>query len=310
MSNFSLAMGRVGMSIKKTSPTLALTAGVAGLCATVVLSSRATLKAQDVVVEHKKNVETTFEAFEAVRGQKDEKGEFKYSEEDFKKDQLTIWSKSAVAMLKLYGPSIILGGLSIAAIASSHKMMNARVASLSAAYQIAQSAFERYRESIQDELGIDLEKEFHTKAEASAAKVDADEEAYVDEDRSKKLKKEYEKHGATNARLFCAGTTTAWRPNLSENMIFLNAQQNYFNDKLVKTGYVFLNEVYEALGFERTSAGQVVGWVFTGDEGSKNFVDFGINQGDETTKALLNETIEPQDVFLDFNVDGVMYDCI
>lgn len=310
MSNISLATGRFGMSLKKHAPNIGMAGGVIGLCATVVLSSRATLKAQDVVTEHKDLVTGTRETFEKVEGQKDEKGELKYSAEDFQKDQVVIWSKTAVAMLKLYGPALVVGTLSIAAIASSNKALNGRIAAVSAAYQVADSALGRYRDKIKDELGIDIEKELFAKAESSAAKVAAEDEAYEDEDRSKSKRQEIEKHGATHSRIFQAGTSNAWRPNVAENMVFLRTQQNYFNDKLVKNGYVFLNEVYDALGLERTSAGQIVGWVFTGDEGSNNFVDFGLDQGDETTKAVLQEIIEPSDIFLDFNVDGVMYDCI
>lgn len=308
MSTISLATGRFGMTLKKNAPSIGIAGGVVGLCATVVLSSRATLKAQSVVAEHKELVSGTRDTFEKFEGQKDENGEYKYSQEDFQKDQVVIWSKTAVAMLKLYGPAFVVGAVSIAAIASSHKALNGRIAALSAAYQVAESALVRYRDKVEEELGTDIEKELFSKTKASSAK--ADEEAYEDEDRSTNTKKKLEQHGGSHDRIFAEGTSNAWRGNVSENMVFLRTQQNFFNDQLVKKGYVFLNEVYDALGFDRTPAGQIVGWVFTGDEGSNNFVDFGLDQGDKTTEAILKEIIDPSDIFLDFNVDGVMYDCI
>ena len=93
------------------------------------------------------------------------------------------------------------------------------------------------------------------------------------------------------------------------NLSFLRSQQQYANDLLQSNGYLFLNEVYEMLGFKPTKAGQVVGWVYNpknpvGD----NFVDFGMRE-----VYRMNETsdfVEDWDraVMLDFNVDGNIFD--
>lgn len=307
MSKISLATGRFGLALKKNAPTIGVAGGVVGLVATVALSSYATLKAQDIVAEHKSNIAATIEAYELGHNKKNDDGTVVYSEEDLRKDQIVTWSKTAVAMFKVYGPAIIVGGLSIAAIAGGHRALSSRVGALSAAYQIADSALERYRDRVKEELGIDMEKELFAKSEVPAA---AEDEAYEDDDRSKKIKKNLERHPASHSRVFDSAASPAWRPSASENLIFLKTQQNYFNNKLQSTGYVFLNEVYEALGYDRTPAGQIVGWIFTGDEGSNNFVDFGLNQGDETTKAVIQEILDPNSFFLDFNIDGVIYDSI
>ena len=51
-----------------------------------------------------------------------------------------------------------------------------------------------------------------------------------------------------------------WSKDPEYNRIFLQAQQNYFNDKLKIKGYIFLNEVFEALGMQETKAGHNLGW--------------------------------------------------
>ena len=61
--------------------------------------------------------------------------------------------------------------------------------------------------------------------------------------------------------------------------MFLRAQQNYWNQMLVARGHVFLNEVYDALGIERTQAGSIVGWVIS--ENGDNFIDFRIFDGEK-----------------------------
>lgn len=88
-----------------------------------------------------------------------------------------------------------------------------------------------------------------------------------------------------------------WHNHPEYNLLFLRAQQNYANDLLRSRGHIFLNEIYDMLGFDRTSAGAVVGWVIDGS----GYVDFG------TFDA---QTTPTETITLDFNVDGVMYDKI
>ena len=86
-----------------------------------------------------------------------------------------------------------------------------------------------------------------------------------------------------------------WNSDESYNRFFLQAQQNYFNQKLLMKGFVFLNEIYETLGFECIPAGQLVGWLRNGKDG---YIDFKIDKD------------ENEDYTLDFNVDGVVHDKI
>lgn len=88
-----------------------------------------------------------------------------------------------------------------------------------------------------------------------------------------------------------------WHPNPEYTLLFLRAQENYFNDALHTRGHVFLNEVYDALYIQRTSEGAVVGWILDG-EGSDNYISFSMTP--EQDNSFL----------LDFNVDGIIYDKI
>ena len=91
--------------------------------------------------------------------------------------------------------------------------------------------------------------------------------------------------------------------------MFLHAQQEYFNNMLRARGHVFLNEVYDALGIQRTSAGSMVGWVMRKDGKGDNFIDFGIFDGDKPRARDFVNGYE-RSILLDFNVDGVIYDLI
>lgn len=84
-----------------------------------------------------------------------------------------------------------------------------------------------------------------------------------------------------------------WVPQVEHNLIFLKVQNNWADDLLNARGHIFLNEVYDMLGLARSKQGAIVGWFKT--EGS-NPVDFGISENEDGS------------IFLDFNVDGVIYD--
>ncbi len=63
-------------------------------------------------------------------------------------------------------------------------------------------------------------------------------------------------------------------------------------------GYIFLNEIYEDLGFESTETGNVVGWLLGNGD---SHVDFGIFRGDQTIDFVNGREAT---ILLDFNVDG------
>ena len=88
------------------------------------------------------------------------------------------------------------------------------------------------------------------------------------------------------------------------NRIFLQCQQNYANHLLQSRGHVFLNDVYDSLGLERSKAGAIVGWVRNGE--GDGYIDFGIF---EVQNSRFINQLE-RSIWLDFNVDGVVFDKI
>lgn len=92
-----------------------------------------------------------------------------------------------------------------------------------------------------------------------------------------------------------------WERRPEYNLLFLQSQQNWMNDRLQSRGHVFLNEVYDALGFKRTSAGAIVGWLRNW-ESEGGVIDFRIVDQQKENN--------PPSVKLDFNVEGIIYDKI
>ena len=99
-----------------------------------------------------------------------------------------------------------------------------------------------------------------------------------------------------------------WKDNAEWNLDFLRSTQKYLNSKLIRDGYLFLNDVYAELGFDKTDEGQLVGWIYDPDrtDSGDNSVSFGLY--DPSKGAVLGDFINGHEksVFLDFNVDGVI----
>jgi hypothetical protein len=78
-----------------------------------------------------------------------------------------------------------------------------------------------------------------------------------------------------------------WDTREANNELFLNAQANYLNNCLAVRGYLFLNDVYDALGFPRIPQGQLVGW-FHAD--GRSFLLRQMRYDDDSTEIEFNVT--------------------
>ena len=87
-------------------------------------------------------------------------------------------------------------------------------------------------------------------------------------------------------------------------------RQSEANDKLRDRGHLFLNEVYDMLGMQRSKAGNIVGWLYNPDDPDypgDGYVDFGIyDLYDETKRRFVNGY--EKSILLDFNVDGNIWE--
>lgn len=277
---------RTALHTQKHAPTLLFGGGVVGVVASTVLACRATLKLEEVLHEASNNLEI-------ARGLESPQ----YSDQDRKKDVAIIYTQSAVSVAKLYAPAIVLGGVSIAALTSSHNMLNRRNAALTAAYAAVEKGFREYRERVVDKYGEDADRELRFPTEKIT-------EINPETGRNHTVVHVAGDEPSIYARFFDA-YSTSWSKEPEYNMLFLRNQQNYANDMLKARGHLFLNEVYDMLGIERSSAGSVVGWVIS-EEGD-NYVDFGIFSGNTDNARNFIHGREGS-VLCDFNVDGVIYD--
>lgn len=286
-------VGRGLLHAQKNSPHLLFGVGVVGVVATAVLASKATLKLDEVLNDTQKDLEMAKLVLE------DNSDNERYTEDDYTKDVLLIQVKGAVKVAKLYAPALIAGGLSVAALTGSHVILTQRNLAVTAAYAALEKGYREYQQRVINELGEDRERELRYETVEKSTKTTVD-------GKSKTTKSLVPSGEHSMYARFFDEYNKNWCQTPEYNRMFLQSQQNWANELLKARGHVFLNEVYDMLGLDRSKAGQVVGWVNNGS--GDGYIDFGLFQDNERARMFVNG-LEPS-ILLDFNVDGVIYDKI
>lgn len=296
--------GRTGLILKKNSPTILMVLGIGGVIGTVVIACKATLNLEDVL---KKGSEK--QAFIKEGWEKAQNGEAEYedyTEQKHAMDVISTHVQTGADLLKLYGPALALGTISIGCLVGSHHILKGRNVALMAAYKAIDEGFQAYRKRVIEDKGEDAD--FAYRNNLKAEEVTATEVG--DDGKNHKIKKTIFAGDPTEHSIYARffdESCAEWSKSPEYNMAYLRSRQNYFNDMLRARGHVFLNEVYDALGIPRTDAGQVVGWVI-GKDGD-NYVDFGVfDRNNPGARAFVNGY--ERNILLDFNVQGVIYDLI
>lgn len=273
--NVRRSLNRQALILKKNSPHIFFGLGAGAMVTSTVMACKATLKLEETVTEFKEEVEME-------------------SETATGRDMAYIYTKHTTKIIRLYGPSAMVGIGGLALLTKSHVQLTKRNAALTAAYAALHKGFDAYRERVRDEVGVEREREIYHKSQLPDPEPDP----------LAPFKKELDPNKASIYMKCFDETNKNWRPSPEFNRTFLRAQQLSFNDLLHARGHVFLNEVYESLGFEHTGAGSFCGWSMYGD-GDK-YIDFGMY--DAASSRFING--DEHSIWLDFNVEGVITDLI
>lgn len=275
--------------------------GVIGVVTTTVMACKATMKLNDILDECKETRDKIVEVESNPEYQE------KYTQEDAKKDLAINYIQTGVKVAKLYAPSVALGTLSITCLLASHNVMQKRNAALSAAYLTVDKSFKEYKQRVIDRVGEEVEKEIRYGIKAEEVLTTIENEDGTETTVTETIKTMDPNLYSDYARFFDE-SSPYWQKDPEYNLMFLKSQQQYANDLLRAKGRLFLNDVYDMLGIDKTKAGQIVGWIYDPkNTKGDNFVDFGIyNMSNDRVRAFVNG-YEPT-ILLDFNVDGNIWD--
>lgn len=287
--------------VNANSPEIFLGVGIAMILGGCVLLHGATLKCEEVLADaedHKKQIEETAAKHPA-----------KYTDEDQKRDRALLCVHTVYKVGQVYGPSALLILSGIISILHSHGIMKKRQATLLAAYGALEETYRLYRKHVIEAIGEENERAIRLGKKHKFTIKELDEQGNEVEKKVEgyELKDRYdERLNSPYSKIFDE-TNDCWKGDPDLNRYYLLQVQSYFNDKLRRDGYVFLNDVYDELGFKKTPIGQISGWLKNGD--GDGFIDFGIcNSKNEEVRRFVNGY--EYSILLDFNVDGKIWDRI
>ena len=211
---------RVGFKFKKHSPEILVGAGVVGVVASAVMACKATTKLDDVLAETKDTVDKIHDVTE--HPEKIPEGK-EYTVEDSKKDLTIVYTQAGVKLVKLYGPAVVLGTVSIAAIIGGHHILRKRNIALAAAYTAVDKGFKEYRGRVLERFGEEVDRELRYNIKAKEI-----EKTVTDANGKETVVKETVDVADPNltsdyARFFDDGCT-GWTKDPEFNLMFLKDQ--------------------------------------------------------------------------------------
>ena len=136
-------------SMEKHSPEICIGMGIVSLVACTIFACKGTIKAKEALEEAEDNLDT-------IERAKENKEKINYSDEEYKKDKLTVLSNVGGELIRSYGPALILGITGIGLIVKGHNILQKRNVALIAAYEGVSAEYRKYREKTKKLLGEDV----------------------------------------------------------------------------------------------------------------------------------------------------------
>lgn len=311
LNSMSRKVHKFGFNVKKHSPEILAVTGTIGVVASAVMACKATTKLNDILEDSKEDIDLIHEKSEDI----DFCEKHDYTEEDTKKDLLIVYAQTGIKMVKLYGPSIALGTLSLGCLLQSSNILRKRNVALAAAYATVDKGFKQYRGRVVERFGDAVDRELRYNIKAKEV-----EEIVVNENGNETVVKKTinvvnQEDISEFGRKFSQYTVNRkgktilnpyWQPDNDYNLVFLKKQEQFANQILRSKGYLILNDVYDMLGLSPTKVGHIIGWIYCEDEANPmgdNYIDFGLNNND-----VLFSDEDESTLVLDFNVDGSIWE--
>lgn len=294
-------IGRVGLEATRHAPEILMGAGIIAGVGAIVAASRAGEKKAAITAENEKDIQY----IEKVN----ENNPDKYSEEEYHQALGRQTIKNYVRLGKLYITPVTLGAISAGCFLGSYRILSLRNAGLAAAFEIVNASYKKYRERFK-EIGGTPEEDMYLRHGIKPrweANANGDPKEFTKSPAVLDLPK-YLQDGKLSMYAEVFGSANPnWKRSESSNRFFLEKQEEWQNERLQARGYLFLNEVLKDLGFQPTTSGCIVGWVYgQGD----SFVSFGLDNPENfrsSDSRTDSNGFDPLPYVLDFNVDGEIY---
>lgn len=311
VSNLKAVVSLAKTTVIKYSPEILMGVGAVSFVGTVVAASKAAVKSQDILEDHKLELETI-----------EEFAENEEYEIDVKKERFIVYRNTGFSLAKEYAPATACAAISLSCFFGAFGILHKRYTTLAVAYSALEESFRLYRQRVIEDKGEEADLYYLTGAKPK--------EITVKDEEGKKTKVKqlilpdgsvaspyafkfgkYREDGTENEQ---------WRDDVILNRAFVLGQQRWFNVQLAERcvlnsdndvivrGSVFLNEVRTTCGEGPTEAGSVAGWRFSqGEPGCNGYIDFRIIEAMEEDPVTGDKI---PCIFVNPNCDGLIFDLI
>ena len=290
----SAGLHKLAFGLRKVGPEIGTVAGMAGIAVSAIYLYKAVNESKDILAKVK----------EEVKKLEDEGAD--------EKDIKAVKIAGGVAVAKKVAIPVGLAVASSATVLGIHHEMrkeNRRLSEVITQTSLAYNALKNeIREQLGDEQADELiygvrkpdKKEIKEIEENSPRK-----DEITDEERKSYRISDGEEITPSPYAVFFDETCNNYTDDPEYNKNTLILLQAQLNERLKRIGYVYLNEVYEKLGVEKTEAGHVMGWRYAphdpNHEGD-NQIDFNMWDIRSRANRRFINGYEPV-VLLDFNID-------
>ena len=274
------AISRGGLVLKKHAPLILTIVGLTSMTAGAVVAVKQTMKLEDLVEKAELRI--------------DEVKTTKYETDKLEQRALyRAYLHNLLDYTKLYGPAVSMFASGIVSVAVGHGILQKRNVGLVAAVNALEKSFQAYRDRVIKDLGEEKDRDYMLGIEETTTKGEDGKKSTLTEVDPSKMNQ--------FSRVF-DNTNDYWQSeDPSFNQFFLTTEQRIINDILLHRGHVFLNEVYDRLGFKRVPEGNVLGWIVSKD--GPNFIDFGLYDASTEAKRNFINGYE-KSIWLNFNIQG------
>lgn len=232
LSIIAKATKNFGRSIDRNSPTILTALAVAGVVGTVIMAVKGTIKAQNALY-HEADFRTN-----------------EWSEQTGESPDaypIDIFTKEEIVKLtyKFYIPTAIMGVTTIGCIVSANHISLRRNAALISLLSIAETAAREYHEKVVEQIGEKKEEKIRSEiAQDHLDKIPATEKTIV-------------LTGKGNYLCFDDFSKRYFRSDIED----LRRSANLFNQRLLRDGWLGINEFYDLMGLEPIELGDEFGWI-------------------------------------------------
>ena len=310
-NGFKTAFSKSKFWIKKNSPELLIVGGILGAGASIFLACRATTKLDPIVKPANEKIS------DIHKKMKDDNAiaNGEYSVKDGRKDLMKAYTKTGWKLIKLYSPAFLAFALSATAIVGSNKIMRGREASLAAAYSAVAAGYKAYRGRVKEAIGEEAEDKLFRNIKDEKVKKEVIDKKTGEVKEVEEIKLVQGDHTGCDYGIIFDSAFDAWEDDGRLNLEWLMMQEQYLNQKLKAEGYLFLCDVYKAIGVKKEwtpewvlQASHVVGWIYDPNDTTHgdNYISFGLTDkdGNMTMGARDLHNRSEHNIYLSFNPDG------